>query len=88
MSIEQIEPPADVPLFVTAVAKNIRVEAARDDVSLTELAAAVGLGQPALSRRMNGTVAWTLSDLVAVARYFRVPLSTLAPDSLVEDALR
>lgn len=83
-----LQAPADVAPFVTAVAKNIRIEAARDDVSMTELAAAVGLGQPALSRRMNGAVAWTLGDLLAVAKYFRVPLSTIAPDSLTEDVLR
>jgi transcriptional regulator with XRE-family HTH domain len=77
-----LQAPADVPPFVTTVAKNIRRAALDDDVSMTELAAAVGLGQPALSRRLNGSVAWTLGDLIAVARYFRVPLSRLAPDSL------
>jgi transcriptional regulator with XRE-family HTH domain len=84
----ELQAPDDVPPFVTAVAKNIRVEAARHGVSLTELAVAIGLRQPALSRRMSGEVTWSLGEVLAVARHFSVPLSTITPDTLTEDVLR
>ena len=74
--------------IVAEVAKNIRMLAARDDISLTALGEAIGLKQPALSKRMNGTVTWSLTDLLAVARYFRVQMSTIAPDSLTNEVPR
>ncbi len=73
------------PAYIEVVARQIRVLAARDALSLTEVGAAVNLRHPALSKRMSGDVAWSLTDLLALARYFRVPLSTIAPDSLTED---
>jgi hypothetical protein len=82
------EPRPGESSFVQVVARNIRVEAARRHVSLTTVATAIDLGQPALSRRMGGTVEWSLAEVLAVARYFGVPLSTIAPDSLTNDALR
>lgn len=80
--------PTDRPVFVERVASNIRVLIARDDTTRAAVAEAVGIGQPGFSRRMSGEVAWSLTDLLALARYFRVPLSTITPDSLTEDVTR
>lgn len=84
---EATERPDQPPAFVAEVAKQIRILAARDALSLTEVGAAVNLRHPALSKRMSGDVAWSLTDLLALARYFRVPLSTITPDSLTEDVI-
>lgn len=82
---EQADQP---PVFVDVVARQIRILAARDGLSLTAVGEAVGLRHPALSKRMSGDVGWSLTDLLALARYFRVPLSTITPDSLTEDVTR
>jgi hypothetical protein len=76
------EPAVEHPSFVDVVARNIRVETARKGVTLTAVADAIGLGQPALAKRMGGQVAWSLADVLAVARYFEVPITNITPDSL------
>lgn len=80
-------PDPTIPKFVEVVAKQIRVEAAAAGVNQATIATAVGIGQPGFSRRMNGDIGWAFAELLAVARYFRVPLSTITPDSLTEDVL-
>lgn len=79
--------PTDRPVFVEVVAAQIRVLIAREDTTRSAVAEAVGIGQPGFSRRMAGEVAWSLSDLLAVAKHFRVPLSTIIPDTLTEDVI-
>lgn len=78
------------PVFVEVVARNIRIQAAAKGIpNLADVSeAALGLKHPALSKRMSGSIDWKLSELLDVARYFDVPLSVIAPDSLTEDVLR
>jgi hypothetical protein len=84
---EATERPDQTPEFVEVVARQIRILAARDNVSLSAVGESVGLRHPALSKRMAGDVGWSLTDLLALARYFRVPLSTITPDTLTEDVI-
>jgi hypothetical protein len=87
MSIESTEqdPP---PEFVRTVARNIRSQAALKAVTQADIAGEMKLSADAFSQRMTGKTKWTLSDLLAVAKFFGVPLSTIAPDSLTEDVTR
>lgn len=79
------EQPTDKPAFVPVVARQIRILAAAEGITMTALGEAVGLRHPTFAKRMAGDVAWSLGDLIAVARYFRVPLSTITPDTLTEE---
>lgn len=85
MTEQTTEEPTDRAPFVAVVARNIRVLAAAEGITITALGEQINLRHPALSKRMAGDVQWTLTDLLAVARYFRVPLSTITPDTLTED---
>lgn len=73
-----------VPDHVPVVARQIRLLMADRDMTLTRLAAELGMGQPSLTKRMDGEIAWTLTVLIAIADYFNVPLSTITPDTLTE----
>jgi len=70
--------------FVEAVAKNIRIELARNNVTQAQAAQAIGLTQPSFSRRLTGETGWLFSELLGLARFFNVSFSVLAPDDLVE----
>ncbi len=54
----------------------------------TALAATTRDGEPmsdsAVGRRLDGDLPWNVLELVAVARFLQVPLSTLIPDTLTE----
>ena len=90
------QPEARSPL-ADAVNRTIRVELARLNMdraaagdpalSLAKLAEMVALKPDALSRRMSGVNDWSLGELLAVARVFGVPLSTITPDSLSDAVL-
>jgi len=85
MTEQTAEETTDRAPFVAVVARNIRVLAAAEGITITALGEQINLRHPALSKRMAGDVQWTLTDLLAVARYFRVPLSIITPDTLTED---
>jgi hypothetical protein len=70
--------------FVEAVAKNIRIQLARKNVTQAQAAQAIGLLQPSFSRRLTGETGWLFSELLGLARFFNVSFSVLAPDDLVE----
>lgn len=72
------------PDYVAVVARQIRVCAAVEGITMTALGEAIGLRHPTFAKRMAGDVAWSLADLLAVARYFRVPLSAITPDTLTD----
>lgn len=85
MTDQTTETTTDKPAYVAVVARNIRVLAAAENISVTALGEGIGMRHPTLAKRMAGDVGWSLADLLAVARYFRVPLSTITPDTLTED---
>lgn len=60
-----------------AVADEVRGGMARARVTQTQLAAALGLSQPAISRRLQGKVDFTVSELRDVAAMLGVPISQL-----------
>lgn len=59
------------------LAANIRAEMGRRKMSQSDLATAVGMSQPGISKRLGGTVPWTFPELIAVAQVFDVPLALL-----------
>lgn len=59
------------------VAANVRSEAARQMISQTQLARAIGMSQQMLSQRMLGRVAFNVNELTAVAEFLRVPVEHL-----------
>lgn len=67
------------------VAENIRLEAARRNVSQGRLAHALGTSQPVISERFRGKRMWPLDDLERVAALFGLDVEDLMrrprPDS-------
>lgn len=59
------------------VAANIRAEMGRRQISQTALAEAIGISQPGVSKRLKGSVAWTLPELTKVAEVLETPLAAL-----------
>lgn len=64
-----------------SVAGNVRAEMARARVPQVRIAAALGLTQQAVSRRLRGEVEFTVSELATVAAELSVPVSALIPDA-------
>jgi predicted transcriptional regulator len=62
---------------VGATAAQVRAEIARRRCSQTTIAAKLQLSQSAVSRRLAGDVAWSVSELVGLSELLDVPLSTL-----------
>lgn len=60
-----------------AAAANVRAEVARRNITQVQIAAALGLPQSGVSRRMKGTVPFSLDELSAMAALLDVPLSDL-----------
>lgn len=69
-----------------AVAANVRAEMARRQVTQATLAAALGVTQQAVSRRLRGDVDFTVSELQAVADVLEVPVADLIPASVLRSA--
>jgi transcriptional regulator with XRE-family HTH domain len=65
-----------------AVAGEVRSLMGRHRVSQTRLAAALGMSQSALSRRLNGELPFDLDDVLKMADHFHVPLSAFVPATL------
>lgn len=65
------------------VAANIRSELARDDLSQEDLAAILCRSRAAISRRINGSVAWSLEDVGKIAE-----ILGMRPHELLERAHR
>lgn len=68
------------------IAAEIRAEMARQRITQTQMAAALGMSQPALSRNLNGR-ALTVDFIVKVSRVLHVPMTQLIgdPDERVSD---
>ncbi|MDP5182135.1 helix-turn-helix transcriptional regulator [Blastococcus sp. BMG 814] len=57
----------------------VRAELARRRQSGRDLAAALGWSERTTSRRLSGQLPFTVDEILAVARYLGVPLTTLLP---------
>lgn len=69
----------------SAIRMNVRVAMVRRGLTQADLAAAVGVNQQGVSKRMNGQVTWSIHELISAARALNAPLSDLIPDSLVNE---
>jgi transcriptional regulator with XRE-family HTH domain len=58
---------------------NVRAEMARAGVTQRDLAQVLGRSQQAVSQRLNGYVAFDVSEITKVAAHLSVPASTLMP---------
>lgn len=61
------------------IADNVRAELARARRSQTQAAAAIGLSQPSMSRRLMGEVDFTVPELMSLAAWLEVELARLLP---------
>ena len=52
------------------VSQHVRASLAISRDTQANLADAMGLSQPAISRRLDGTICWDVEELVAIADYF------------------
>lgn len=62
------------------VAGNLRAEVARRKFTQVQLASALGMSQPVVSRLLSGERPLTLDFVAAVARVLDVPISQLIGD--------
>lgn len=60
-----------------AVSEEIRALMGRRRVTQTALGIAIGMSQPAISRKLKCEVAWDIDELEAIASYFDVPITDL-----------
>lgn len=67
------------PVMRSAIAEEVRALMGRRRVTQEKLAAAIGMSQPSLSKRLFGVVPWTIDDLEAIADYFGVKITDLLP---------
>ena len=67
--------------LVDVVAANIRAEAARRGLYQGDIANALGVQQPTISRRWRGDRAWPLEDLPTVAELLGVSVAYLVTDN-------
>lgn len=58
----------------------IRAEMARAGVTQTDLAAALGITQPAVSSRLKGRIDWRLRELHTVADALGIPVAVLVAE--------
>lgn len=68
----------------STAADNCRAEAARSGRTIQDISDGTGIGRVTLGRRLSGASSFTINELVAIAAYLGVPLSTLLAG--VEDA--
>ena len=59
------------------VAAEIKAELGRNDQTQRDLARALGWTEVKLSRRLRGTVAWTLDEIELIASTLDIPRSQL-----------
>lgn len=62
----------------------IRAELARRRMTQAQLAAALGLSQPSISMRLNGSLDWKHSEMQAVARIFGMRLTIEIDNTAVQ----
>lgn len=67
-----------------AVGANIRAEMARRGVAQMTLAAAVGVSQSGLSKRLRGHTPLGVDELLRIAAFLDVPVNDLIPSTASE----
>ncbi len=60
-----------------AIGANVRVAMARVGMTQTDLAAVLGISQPAVSARLRGVVAFNVDEIIDVAAHLGVPVDQL-----------
>ena len=63
------------------VGAKVRDEMTRQGITQMQVAAALGIGQPAVSSRLSGRVALDVGELPIIAALLGVPVSTLMGDA-------
>ncbi|MFT4281232.1 helix-turn-helix domain-containing protein [Microbacterium sp.] len=66
------------------VAGSVRAEMARAGKNQQALAAHLHLSQPAVSRRLSGSVSWSIDELVSTAEFLGVDVTVFVPQGVVE----
>ena len=61
------------------IAAEVRAAVARKQVRQAAIAAALGISQAGVSRRLTGAVEFTVTELHIVARLLGVPVTSLLP---------
>lgn len=61
----------------STVAANVRAEVARRGLRHADLADALGISRPAMSRRLTGDMTFDVDELQTVARFLGVPVAHL-----------
>jgi transcriptional regulator with XRE-family HTH domain len=64
--------------YTERVIGEVRAEMARQRIGQVKLGKGTGLSQNKLSRRLNGAVPFSTSDLEKIAGFLRVPIGQLA----------
>lgn len=59
--------------------RNVRAEIARKGMTQAEIAAAVGISQSQLSKRLRGSIPFDINELSSIAAVLGVPLGDLIP---------
>lgn len=60
------------------IAETVHTRTARPSINLTGLAHSLGISRPALTRRLNGQVAWRYDELEILAKQFNLTVEQLA----------
>lgn len=63
--------------MTATVNRNIKAELARSGFRQSDLAQHLNIGAPALSRRLGGSVPWTVDELTLAATFLKVPMADL-----------
>ena len=77
---ENISPVDELQQIIT---DNVEWLRRRRKITQTDLAVDMHISQPNLSKKIRGSIAWTLPDIALLADYFRVPVSYLVTDNIV-----
>ncbi|MDN4174694.1 helix-turn-helix transcriptional regulator [Nocardioides sp. SOB77] len=70
----------------SVVAANVRAEAARRNQRQVDLAAVLGVTQPAISRRLAGEIEFSVAELQAIATHLGVSTALLLGEESVAAA--
>lgn len=74
---ETTEPAPERDPWTEAIAGNVRAEAARRKISRYDIAKHLALSEATTSRRMNGASPWSTTEITALAKLFKCPVTTL-----------
>lgn len=77
---ENISPVDELQQIIT---DNVEWLRRRRKITQTDLAVDMHISQPNLSKKIRGSIAWTLPDIALLADYFGVPVSYLVTDNIV-----